>query len=159
MVQYEWPLGRIFSFLTKQFIGELALKMADTPVERYYFPLFIIGKNSGKISQQELADHILTDKVSMVRIIDALTEDGYVLRNVNPNDRRQHLLSITEKAEPWIDVIEQKMRETNEHFMGFLPEEKRDNFKELLQLLVCKTKDIPVEQIELFYTRQTPNKK
>lgn len=152
-MQNDWPLGRMFSFLTKQYIGEMALRMKDTPIERYYFPLYLIGKNSGKISQQELADELLMDKVSLVRILDVLTNDGYVTRSVNPNDRRQHLLSLTEKAQPWLARIKQGLLDTNEHFLGFLPEENRMLFSETLQLLICKTKDLPIEDIELFYNR------
>lgn len=152
-MRVEWPLGRIFSFLTKQYIGEIALKMKDTPVERYYFPLYIVSQNSGKISQQELADQLLMDKVSVVRILDILTSDGFITRTVNPLDRRQHLLSITQKAEPWIEQIKEALHETNEHFLGFLPKENRQLFIDTLQLLICKTKDLPVENIELFYNR------
>lgn len=157
MVQTEWPLGRIFGFLTKQYIGQLALRMEGTPIERYYFPLYIIGKNSGEISQQELADQVLTDKVSLVRILDILTEDGWIERTKNPLDRRQHLLSITEKAKPWIKEIENGLRETNEYFFEFIPEEKRSEFREMLSLMVCKTKNLAIEDIEIFYNR--PNQK
>jgi MarR family transcriptional regulator for hemolysin len=156
MIQTEWPLGRTFGFLTKQYIGQLALRMAGTPIERYYFPLYIIGKNSGKISQQELANQVLTDKVSLVRILDILTEDGWIERTKNPADRRQHLLSITEKAQPWIQEIEDGLRETNDYFFEFIPEEKRIDFREMLSLMICKTQNLAIEDIEIFYNR--PNK-
>ena len=152
-MQVEWPLGRMFSFLTKQYIGEIALKMKDTPVERYYFPLYIVSQNSGKISQQELADQLLMDKVSLVRILDILMADGFITRTVNPSDRRQHLLSITPKAKPWVERVKNALQETNQHFLGFLPEENRKLFTDTLQLLICKTKDLPVESIEIFYNR------
>src|SRR5688572_26146124 len=100
------PLGRIFGFLTKQYIGLLAKRMENTPVERYYYALMIIGQNSGKISQQQLADQLLTDKVCMVRMLDCLEKDGLIERTVNPGDRRQHLLSVTEKGRPWVMEIE-----------------------------------------------------
>jgi MarR family transcriptional regulator for hemolysin len=157
MVQTEWPLGRIFGFLTKQYIGQLALRMKGTPIERYYYALYIIAKNSGKISQQELADQVLTDKVSLVRILDVLTEDGWIERTKNPADRRQHLLSITDKAEPWIQEIEDGLRETNDYFFEFLPEEKREEFRSMLSLMVCKAKNLQIEDIEIFYNR--PNQK
>lgn len=155
----QWPLGRIFGFVTKQYVGYLARRMKNTPVERHYFPLYLIGKNSGKISQQQLADQLLTDKVSMVRILDNLTEEGYIERKVNPNDRRQHLLFITESGRPWVEEIERGLNETDDFFLGLLPEEQRAVFLEQLHRLIEVTKDLPVEQIEVFYNRikQTPN--
>src|SRR3989338_7694562 len=115
MVQTDWPLGRIFGFLTKQYLGKLNQRM----------------------------DH--------------LAEDGLIQRTVNPNDRRQHLLSVTEKAQPWIAEIENGLQETNDFFFQLLPPEKRADFLELLSLLICKTKDLSIEEFELFYNR--PEKK
>lgn len=148
-----WPLGRVFGFLTKQYIGYLAKRMEHTPISRYYFPLYLIGKHSGTISQQELADQLLTDKVSMVRILDILTEDGYVERRVNPKNRRQHLLFITPAGEPWVRKIELALQETDAFFMSFLPENSRSLFEEASRTLIRATRNLPVEEIELFYNR------
>lgn len=153
-MQTDWPLGRMFSFLTKQYIGEMMDRMKETPVQRYYYALYIIGKNSGAITQQELANHLLMDKVSMVRILDVLMEDGFITRTVNPSDRRQHLLSITEKASPWVDEIAHNLQATTDRFISLLPENLRENFIQSLQILICKTQDIPSDSIELFYNRK-----
>lgn len=149
----QWNLGRMFGFLTKQYIGHLTKRLAHTPVERYYFPLYLIGTNSGKINQQQLADKLLTDKVCLVRILDSLTEEGLVQRKVNPKDRREHLLYVTPKGQPWVKEIEIAFRETDEFFMGLFPEELRISFQNLLQHLITATKDLPVEQVELYYNR------
>ena len=150
---HELTIGRMFSFLTKQYIGLLALRMKDTPIERYYYPLYLIGRNSGAISQQQLADQIMTDKVSMVRILDSLSEEGLIERKVNPGDRRQHLLYITEKGLPWVDEIEKALHETDHLFLNFLPGDERALFLQQLRLLISSAKNLPVEQVELFYNR------
>ena len=149
----DWTLGRMLGFLTKQYIGYLAKRMEQTPINRYYYPLYIIGKHSGNISQQELADQLLSDKVSMVRILDCLAEDGYIERRVNPNDRRQHLLYITEAGKPWVDEIEAALNETDEFFLNFIERKERVKFILNLQELIRQTIDLPVEQVELFYNR------
>lgn len=154
MTKNEWPLGRVFGFLTKQYIGKLSARMSQTPIERYYYPLYVIGKNSGKISQQELANQILTDKVSLVRILDALSEDGFIERKTNPKDRRQHILNITPKAEPWIGEIEKGIKETNEYFFNLLDPGLHANFEQILSELICKTKEIPADQFEIFYQKK-----
>ncbi len=154
MVTQEWPLGRFFSFLTKQYIGKLTLSLEHTPVERYYFPLYLIGKNNGLISQQELADQLLMDKVSMVRIVDALQKDGFVERKTNPEDRRERRLHITKKAEPWIHEIEQGIKETNEYFLNLLDPDLRPKFELILTDLIAKTQEIPADQFEFFYPKK-----
>jgi Transcriptional regulators len=150
----EWPLGRFFSFLTKQYIGKLTLCLEHTPVQRYFFPLYLIGKNNGKITQQEVADQLLMDKVSMVRILDTLQKDGFIVRKTNPEDRRERQLYITEKAEPWIKEIEKGIQETNEYFFSLLDPSLHANFKLILTELITKTQDIPADQFEFFYPKK-----
>lgn len=147
------PLGRIFGFLTKQYIGIFAKRMKNTPVERYYFALMIIGQNSGKISQQQLADQLLIDKVHMVRMLDCLSKDGFIERMVNPDDRRQHLLFITEKGLPWVKEVEKAQKETEEVFLSFLEPDDRQRFLQDLKKLCVSVSDLPAEEIELFYNR------
>lgn len=145
------PLGRLFGLLTKQYIGFLAIKMKDTPIERYFFPFYLISKQSGKISQQELADQLFTDKVSMVRILDVLTNDGLIERKVNPNDRRQHLLSVTAKGKPWIEFVHGALQECDKQFFHFLPENERDKMLSNLQLMACESLKTAVADIEILY--------
>lgn len=147
------PLGKVFGFLTKKYIGVVADKMSETPVAKYYFPLLTIGLNSGKISQQELADHLLTDKVSLVRVLDSLEKDELIERITNPNDRRQHLLKITEKGFPWIEKIQGIMQESDEVFLSFIAAEHRVCFRNELNKLCNSVKNVPAEEIELFYNR------
>ncbi len=149
----EWNLGRMLGFLTKQYIGLLTKRLESTPVERYYYPLYIIGKHSGEICQQTLADKLLIDKVSLVRILNALTDDGFVERVVNPDDRREHILHITKKGQPWVEEIENGLKETDDVILNFLPISERKKFKNNLLILIAATRDLPLEQVELFYNR------
>lgn len=144
-----WSLGRAFSILTKQYIGLLNQRMKHTPIERYYYPLYIIGKSNGQLNQQELANHLLIDKVVLVRILDSLCQDGYIERVIDPNDRRKHLLKITQKAQPWIAEIEKGITEVNQFFYQFLPEEQRYNFAESLKTLTQSALEIDTEKINL----------
>lgn len=146
-------LGRVLSYLTKQYIGYVHKRMENTPVTRHYFPLYLIGKYSGEISQQQLANKLLMDKVVLVRVLDALTEEGLIERKVNPNDRRQHLLHVTESGQKWIPEIEKTLSETDALFYGFIPENERASFKLNLERILSATKYLKVEDIELFYNR------
>lgn len=147
------PLGRLFGLLTKQYIGFLAFKMKDTPIERYFFPFYLIAQQSGKISQQELANQLFTDKVSIVRVLDSLTQEGLIERKTNPNDRRQHLLNVTEKGSPWIEIVKEALIECDAHFFHFLSEKERTNFLANLQEMACESLKHPMEEIEILYQR------
>lgn len=152
-------LGWVLGYLTKQYVGYVMKQMEKSPVTRYYFPLYLIGKNSGKICQQQLADILLMDKVSLVRILDALTEEGFIDRKVNPADRRQHLLHVTESGAEWIPEIEKTLHETDNRFYGLISEKDRANFKQNLEIIVEATKQFTVEDVELYYNRTNKKRK
>lgn len=143
-------LGKNFSILRKRYLGVMSSKLEGTPVEKYFVPLYVISLKSGKINQQQLVDELLSDKASMVRILDCLSNEGLIERIVNPNDRREHLLKVTEVGEKWVKVIEESMVETNALFISFLPEEERANFVNNLSKMTDSVMDLPAPSSSLF---------
>ena len=51
--------------------------------------------NEGKMSQQQIANTILKDKNSVVKLIDGLEKKNLVKRVTNSEDRRQNLIELT----------------------------------------------------------------
>ena len=51
--------------------------------------------DNGVMSQQQIADKILKDKNSVVKLIDGLEKKGMVKRVVDKKDRRQNLIKLT----------------------------------------------------------------
>lgn len=117
------PVGRIMSKLGKISLEKAQEQLTHLDINRSFYPLMLIDSHRG-MTQQELADMLLVDKVQVVRIIDYLSKNGYVKRILNPDDRRKYQLSVTEKAEhvmPQIKaVIHEVMKET---FQGFTPQQ------------------------------------
>lgn len=150
---HNMPMGWLFGILTKQYVGYLAKRLADTPVEKYFYPFFVIGKNDGKISQQQLADQLLMDKVSMVRIVDYLANLELIERVTNPEDRRQHLLAITPKGKPWIEEVQRAIQETDEVFLSLVTNGESTTFHNELIELSKHVFQLPVEEIELYYDK------
>jgi MarR family transcriptional regulator for hemolysin len=59
----------------------------------------------GAVSQRELAAHLSTSSVSVVKLIDRMERDGWVVRKQSPEDRRVKLLFLTPKAKSvWKDL-------------------------------------------------------
>jgi MarR family transcriptional regulator for hemolysin len=110
----EQPLGRILSHIGKSFLHLLNAKLNHIDIERNYYALILIENTKRSITQQELAELLNTDKVSVVRIIDYLSGKGYVKRVKNVSDRRKYCLVLTSKAEKEIIVIKKVLAETTE---------------------------------------------
>jgi len=114
MAQLEQPLGRMLSGLAKGYLHLLRVKLRHLDIDRNYQALVLIESNDGNITQQELAELLDTDKVSIVRVIDYLSEKGYVQRIRKTEDRRKHRLILTAKAKLAIPEIKQSFAEINE---------------------------------------------
>lgn len=56
-------------------------------------------------SQTDLARACLKDKTNVTRILDLLVKKGYVVRNIDPNDRRIYSITLTELGESVLEKL------------------------------------------------------
>jgi len=108
------PLGRTFSFLGKGYLHLLRIKLQHLDIDRNYYALVLIESLEGEITQQELALLLDTDKVSVVRVVDYLSDKGYIKRIRKTEDRRKHSLILTDKAKQALPEIKKSFLEINE---------------------------------------------
>jgi MarR family transcriptional regulator, transcriptional regulator for hemolysin len=109
----EPPLGRILSQLGKNYLYLLNSQLNHLDITRSYFALLLIESGGGFTTQQELAGLLETDKVSMVRVIDYLSDNGYVQRAKNVSDKRKYRLVLTPKAIKVLPEIKRSIEEVN----------------------------------------------
>jgi MarR family transcriptional regulator, transcriptional regulator for hemolysin len=126
------PLGRITGRISRIFFGTLQKRLSHLDIQRSFYPLLLIDAGEGKLTQQELAKELFSDKVQVVRIIDYLSMNGYVERVQNPKDRREYNLTITDKGHEAIPDIKNTIQDLSGiAFKGLLPEQ----IKELYSIL------------------------
>ena len=118
----DQPLGRMFSFLGKSYLHLLRNKLQHLDIDRNFFALILIESSEGEINQQQLALLLDTDKVSIVRIVDYLSEKGFVKRVRTSDDRRKHNLVLTEKAKAALPEIKKCINELNQLVFSGLSE-------------------------------------
>ena len=150
MQQNSAPLGLTFALLTRQYISILSKRLTDLPIERYFYPFWLIAEYSGKIGQQQLAELLNADKVTVVRILDYLEKEGFVKRKTNPDDRRCHLLHVTKKGEPFVEKIGRAIVGTDKLFLSFVD---NPTFAHEIEYLGNKLKEIPGDRIALHYDK------
>jgi MarR family transcriptional regulator, transcriptional regulator for hemolysin len=105
------PLGRITGRISRMFFGTLQKRLSHLDIQRSFYPLLLIDAGEGKLTQQELANELLSDKVQIVRIVDYLSTNGYVERVQNQKDRREYNLTITDKGRKAIPDIKDTIQE------------------------------------------------
>lgn len=141
MTQIEQPLGRMLSGLGKGYLHLLRAKLQHLDIDRNYHALVLIESKDGRITQQELAVLLDTDKVSIVRVIDYLSEKGYVQRIPNTEDRRKHSLLLTTKAKLAIPGIKQSFTEINETVLKGLNSSQVSELAETIKKIKSNLKE------------------
>ncbi|KUO70973.1 MAG: MarR family transcriptional regulator [Desulfosporosinus sp. BRH_c37] len=86
-------------------------------------------------SQTDLARSCLKDKTNVTRILDLLVKKGYVIRNIDINDRRIYSITLTDLGE---SVLEQLINISDNANKSVISELYRDEYLEL----VCTLKKI-----------------
>jgi MarR family transcriptional regulator, transcriptional regulator for hemolysin len=118
------PVGHIAGNIHRKFLALLNIYLERVDIDRFYYPVLLIEASGGNLTQQELAGKLGCDKVQVVRIIDYLSDNGYVMRIRNTNDRRKNGLEITEKAKDVVPEIKKAIQKANALVLCNLSEEK-----------------------------------
>jgi DNA-binding MarR family transcriptional regulator len=134
-IHLNQPLGRKLSLIAKDFLCLLNTKLSHIDLDRNYYALILIGKANGEMTQQELATKLESDKVSIVRIIDYLTEQGYVTRINHKEDRRKYCLTLTTKAEIELIEIENALIDVHKQSYKGLTETEICSFNKTLSII------------------------
>jgi len=133
MSQIEHPIGRMLSLAGKSYLQLLRSKLRHLDIDRYYYALVVIDSMAGNITQQELAQLLDSDKVSIVRIVNYLSEKGYVNRLQKDQDHRKYNLVITEKAKLAIPEIKDTFSELNNQVLKGVTDSKSLEFIDILK--------------------------
>jgi len=82
-------------------------------------------RDRGSVSQQELETAMLIDANAVVLLLNELEAAGWSVRRRDPNDRRRHLVEITDSGKTAVDRAE-KARETLEEeiLAGMSPDDR-----------------------------------
>lgn len=150
-IEIEIPIGKYFAFFTKQYIGVFAKMLSELPIERYFYPLYLIGKKSGTINQKELTNLLDSDKVTVNRIIDYLIEHKMVTKKINPSDKRSYNLLASEKAIQYVPIIEKAIQKTNEAFLSSI--NNHEVFEQIMCDLYKGMQHQDIDNISLSYKR------
>ena len=87
-----------------------------------------------------LAEQLLMDSATITGIIDRLEQNGFIERRVDPNDRRNKLVFLTEKGRSMEVSLCEKMDEMNKEVMSDFDVEEIQQFKKVLfEIGISKT--------------------
>ncbi len=128
------PIGRIMSKISKSLQYNLQTNLNHLDIDRSFYPLWLIYSQPG-MTQQQLANELGCNKVQVVRIIDYLSDHGYVDRIQHADDRRKYELIITDKTELHINEIKAALEHTSQAGLRGLTAAQTNALYNLLYLI------------------------
>lgn len=155
----ESPLGKVFGNLAKAYADAYSERLKGLPIDRYFYALVIIDTYAGELSQTTLADELMIDKATVVRMLDYLEENGCILRKPHPNDRRAHLLQLTPKARKMIPEIKKGIADTNALCLNIAKEQGCENFFELMEEMGGTLLSRGKGEFKIHFVRKDANEK
>ena len=119
-------LGWEMALLSESYLSLVSERMRKHGLERYFAPFLHIYDHDGQLTQKDLALLLKRDKVSVMRMVDYLSDRDLVERLPNCDDRRCQNLAVTKKGEDMVPKVYHALEEVNRLlFKDFAPEEER----------------------------------
>ncbi len=84
------------------------------------------------ISISALAQKVVLDKATLTGLVDRLERDGFVTRQICPEDRRSIRVRLTPRAEELRETLTDLYHRVNQSFLSFLTEEERRTFEQVV---------------------------
>jgi DNA-binding MarR family transcriptional regulator len=109
-----------------------AAALAPLGIQLKHFAVLVELAEQSPPRQSELAARTVTDKVSMMRIVDHLEGAGLVVRRAQPGHRRVRAVEMTEDGRRMFEAAHQAAQDVSAGLLGHLSPADRRRFIELL---------------------------
>jgi DNA-binding MarR family transcriptional regulator len=105
--------------------------------ELYDYSLLAILDEGTRQTQATIAAALNIDPSRLVAVLDSLEQRGLVVRQRDPQDRRRHVVSITDPGKQELDTLRLQGKQLEDEFFAPLDPESRKALHELLVRLIA----------------------
>jgi DNA-binding MarR family transcriptional regulator len=88
------------------------------------------------ITQQELGEKVFKDNASVTRIIVLLVKSGYLVRDLNPDDRRKTILSVTKNGQTVIEQVQTLVLENRQTALNGIVQDELEILNKALKIII-----------------------
>ena len=146
------PLGTQTLIFSKLYYGALTKSLEHLEVERYYSVLLLLHDRK-KCCQQHICNELMIDKTAMVKVMDYLSKSGCIQKEVNPEDRREHFISLSRKGEKAAADIKKSVKRIEKELLKGISDDYIKAFHKVLHQLSDQVKQMPINDLFFNYKR------
>ena len=128
-------LHRLMTALCKQDLKALGIQPSQIPF------IAELLHCDGPVTQDQLSAVLDIDKAATARALDQLERNGFVSRMVNPDNRRQKLVTATAKARAIQGPLHNILQATSDVFTRNFSQQDIDQMLRLLNRMIANAKD------------------
>ncbi|RVT99509.1 MarR family transcriptional regulator [Rhodovarius crocodyli] len=103
--------------------------------------LRFLARHPDGVTQRELAEHLMVEHPTLVRMLDALQEQGLIARRPIEGNRRANSLHLLPAALPMVAELEATFAAEAERVLGDIPPEELERATRLLRRIAEKLED------------------
>jgi DNA-binding MarR family transcriptional regulator len=107
--------------------------LADWDIRGAEYSVLVLIATNELVTQAELGEALNIKRPNMVSLIERLEKRGLIARKVHEHDRRNHILSLTEKGEALLADIEGPVHELDKRITACWSARERAQVVALLQ--------------------------
>jgi len=111
---------------------------------RHFLALVKVRDHPG-LTQQELADVMFLDPNAIVLLLNELEDLGYSIRRRDPDDRRRHILELTEAGRKALDRAEAGRESAEDEILVGITAEERAVLRKILTRALDGMARVPAE--------------
>ncbi|MGF7119303.1 MarR family winged helix-turn-helix transcriptional regulator [Methanobacterium oryzae] len=101
----EIPVSLMVSMIHRTHMIFINEKIKDIDITAGQIPFLMVLSREEGISQDDLASHFHIDKGVVARALRRLEDNKYLFREVDPENRRRHLIYLTSKGKGTVPII------------------------------------------------------
>jgi MarR family transcriptional regulator for hemolysin len=152
MSETDLPLGTQTLIFSKLYYGALTKSLEHLDVERYYSVLLLLHPRK-KFCQQQICNELMIDKTAMVKVMDYLSKSGCIQKEVNPEDRREHFISLSKQGEKAALEIKKSVKLIEKKLLKGIGTEEVQVFHKVLHQLAENVNQMPLNDLFFNYKR------
>jgi DNA-binding MarR family transcriptional regulator len=127
--------GYLLTALGQSFKEQAVARAEQAGFELYDYTVLAILGEGARVTQATIAEAMMLDPSRLVALLDSLEERGLVVRQRDPQDRRRHVVSITEPGRLELGRLREVLHELEDEFFAPLDAASRATLYPLLVAL------------------------
>ena len=135
-------LTATFAMIKRSYIRYIDNEIRKDDINAGEFPFLLVLNEKDKITQKELADSLRTSEGLTTRVLKKLEKNGYIIREVDSNNKRRKIITITEKGRKIADKVICIQNNWEKEIFSSLSEDELNEFKRILKLLLISSIEV-----------------